>query len=424
MARHRISMTRSRWRLCLFGLTYYLCAVIIVENIIAVVYWNSSYAPLDSPAAVSDEAEQYAAADEAQRFQLSGALNWSDTMRVSLQVERNDDGQIVLKTVRRPEAAIEPRSTKTTIRTTTGQPNVEELERDFYKVRETKVNPYLYDFVLSPRSLCDRETFMIILVHSHHPNTERRTAIRNTWGSVTLNGTWPNLADAIGEKIKLVFVFGTHKDAGLNDLIREEWQKFDDVVQGNFMDSYQNMTLKSLLGLKLVSQHCAAAKYLFKNDDDMFINVPYLVKVLRNRTMHRAIMGPLNVGSKVYRNGKWKVSRTDFPFQVYPPYESGAAYLITCDIVRELYETSEYVPSIFIDDVYITGILGRILNVTHERQQGFAYWTNKAPSACDILEERIISGTKMTPTLLTSTWDEIKKGPSCRTSLQVSSHVD
>src|SRR6218665_603507 len=103
MARHRISMTRSRWRLCLFGLTYYLCAVIIVENIIAVVYWNSSYAPLDSPAAVSDEAEQYAAADEAQRFQLSGALNWSDTMRVSLQVERNDDGQIVLKTVRRPE---------------------------------------------------------------------------------------------------------------------------------------------------------------------------------------------------------------------------------------------------------------------------------------------------------------------------------
>lgn len=417
-------MTRSRWRMCLFGLTYYLCAVLILENIIAVVYWNSSYTPLDSP-------EQDAAIDEAQRIQPSGALNWSrigalsDRMRVSLQVERNDDGQIVVKTILRPEAV--EQSTTTTIKTTTttttrttNQPDLEEQERDFYRVRQTKVNPYLYDLILSPRSLCDQDTFMIILIHSHHPNTERRTAIRNTWGSVTQNGSWPNMAETISEKIKLVFVFGTHKDVGLNDLIREEWQKFDDVAQGNFMDSYQNMTLKSLLGLKLVSQQCTAAKYLFKNDDDMFINVPYLVDVLRNRTttMHRAIMGPLNVGSKVYRNGKWKLSRTDFPFQFYPPYESGAAYLITCDIVRELYETSEYVPSIFIDDVYITGILGRILNVTHERQQGFAYWTNKAPSACDIIENRIISGTKMTPALLTSTWDEIKKGPSCKKMLQ------
>lgn len=427
MARHRISMTRSRWRMCLFGLTYYLCAVIILENIIAVVYWNSSYSPVDSPVASSDEAEQDAVVSEAQRTRSSGALNWSrigalsDIMRVSLQVERNDIGQIVVKTVLRPEAV--ERSMTTTLKTTattTSHPKLEELERDFYKVRETKVNPYLYDIILSPRSLCDRETFMIILIHSHHSNTERRTAIRNTWGSVTQNGSWPTLTEAISEKIKLVFVFGTHKDAGLNDLIREEWHKFDDVVQGNFMDSYQNMTLKSLLGLKLVSQHCAAAKYLFKNDDDMFINVPYLVSVLRNRTLHRAIMGPLNVGSKVYRNGKWKLSRTDFPFQFYPPYESGAAYLITCDIVRELYETSEYVPSIFIDDVYITGILGRILNVTHERQQGFAYWTNKAPSACDIVANKIISGTKMTPSLLTSTWDEMKKGPSCRTILQVS----
>lgn len=258
---------------------------------------------------------------------------------------------------------------------------------------------------------------MIILIHSHHPYSDRRTAIRNTWGSVTWNGTWPNLPRPIEKKIRLVFMLGTHHDPGLNDLIRDEWERFDDIVQGDFFDSYRNMTLKSLLGLKLVTEYCSTARYLLKNDDDMIINVPYLVQVLDNRTLTRAIMGPLNVGSKVYRNGKWKVSKAEFPFNFYPPYESGAAYLITADLVRELFAASEYVPSIFIDDVYITGILGRILNVTHARQAGFAYWTNKAPKVCDVAENRIISGTKMTPKLLIVIWDELKRGPSCRTIL-------
>jgi len=109
----------------------------------------------------------------------------------------------------------------------------------------------------------------------------------------------------------------------------------------------------------------------------------------------------------VYRNGKWKLSKEEFPFSHYPPYESGSAYVITGDLTRDLLETSEYVPPIFIDDVYVTGILGKVLNVTHAHHGGFAFWVNPAPSVCDIMRRKIVTGTKMTPRLMMDIWGQL-----------------
>lgn len=290
-------------------------------------------------------------------------------------------------------------------------------EDDFYRKRREKVNPYLYDVVLKPSIPCRKDTFVVILVHSHHFNTMQRSAIRNTWGSTAAlggNGSWPNVAMSRAQSLRLVFVLGTHANPALNDIARREASRFDDVVQGNFQDSYRNMTLKSLLGLKFVSEHCSTAKYLLKSDDDMFINLPYLLKILTDRVIPgRAIIGPLNVGSGVMRAGKWKLTQEEFPFTFFPPYESGSAYVISSDIVRTLFETAEYVPHIFIDDVYITGILGRILNVTHYRQKGFAHWSGPVPHVCDVVKNRIISATRMTPFLLESLWLNLSQKQLC-----------
>lgn len=415
--------------MCLFGFAYYLSAVIFLENIFALVYWNTSVPAADPPTPDPVIRNVLLPPGNSSTPRSSGGNSatvhggvgppGTDNGDGEKPSAGNDDpgGKTSTTGSSKPEADVVTQSSpaNSSIPSHPHAPTTEDLEADYYRLRETRVNPYVHSLTLRPRSLCDNDTYMIILIHSHHPYSDRRTAIRNTWGSVTWNGTWPNLPRPVDKKIRLVFMLGTHKDPGLNDLIRDEWSRFDDIAQGDFFDSYRNMTLKSLLGLKLVAEHCSTARYLLKNDDDMIVNVPYLVQVLENRTLTRAIMGPLNVGSKVYRNGKWKVSKAEFPFNFYPPYESGAAYLITADLVRELFAASEYVPSIFIDDVYITGILGRILNVTHARQAGFAYWTNKAPKVCDVAENRIISGTKMTPKLLVVIWDELRRGPSCGT---------
>ncbi|KAK2142131.1 hypothetical protein LSH36_994g01053 [Paralvinella palmiformis] len=277
-----------------------------------------------------------------------------------------------------------------------------------------KVNEFKYDFILTPRKTCDNKTYMIILVHSFHPYHDRRTAIRSTWGgAATGHHTWPRRA--INKKIILLFVLGIHSLPDMNSAIEKESQQFGDIIQGTFFDAYVNLTLKSLLGLKYVSMYCKKIEYLLKSDDDMIINMPYLLTLLDEKKMKRSIMGPLNRGSKVYRMGKWMVRREDFPLKYYPQYESGAAYVMTNDIVADLYNISHYIPRFNVDDAYITGVLGKIIGIHHEEQQGFAFWTDKSPSACDILENKKVTGTKMTPAKLKTIWNDLRKGTSCQT---------
>lgn len=302
---------------------------------------------------------------------------------------------------------------------------MKEQEDLFYRRSAHSVNRYLHRVLLEPIQLCPPNTQMVILIHSHHPHTDRRSAIRSTWGTAVRWGTWPHeKQNRSCAGLRLAFVFGLHRDPGLNDLIAEENTRFDDIVQGDFADSYQNMTLKSLLGLKIVDERCPGVRYLLKTDDDMIVNLPYLLDLLNHMhaNLSRSIMGPLNVGSRVYRHGKWKLSKSEFPFDYFPPYESGSAYVITGDLIHDLFVTAEYVPHIHVDDVYVTGILGRILNVTHVRQHGFAFWTDRPPTVCEMVLNRVVSGTKMNPSNLISLWRQLKLNSDCsvNTVLRVS----
>ena len=59
-----------------------------------------------------------------------------------------------------------------------------------------------------------------------------------------------------------------------------------DIIQENFLDSYNNLTLKSILMLKYVKNNCEnKVKYVMKCDDDTFINVPNLIHVLLGGTI-------------------------------------------------------------------------------------------------------------------------------------------
>lgn len=70
----------------------------------------------------------------------------------------------------------------------------------------------------------------------------------------------------------------------------KESAKFGDIVQESFLDTYHNLTLKSLALLKWVNLTCFhdnqtnhLPKYVVKTDDDIFINVDRLVKVLMEK---------------------------------------------------------------------------------------------------------------------------------------------
>ena len=272
---------------------------------------------------------------------------------------------------------------------------------------------------MAPSRLCDASTLMVILVHSGTTNVAQRAAIRETWGAAAQTGRWPNEPrNGSCSGLRLAFVLGQPGGGGaaaVNDAVRQEQVRHDDIIQGDFVDHYQNMTLKSLLDLKVVDERCPGVRYLLKTDDDMVVNLPYLLLLLANKNLQRSIMGPVNVGASVHRAGKWRLTKDEFPFKSYPPYESGSAYVITGDLIHELFVTAEYVPYIFVDDVYVTGILGRIVGVNHVMHRGFAFWHSRPPTVCDIISNRVVTGTKMTPNLLRNIWTQLQK-PMCPVS--------
>jgi len=394
----RYLRVRGRWRPCVVLFVYYLFTVLLIENIlIATVHRRTAL--VDDYDADTHYINNTSRAEFREKVQVPTATTSTTVTHSSstaLPVTLAPANRVVLLRAMLPS--------------TTPQEDL------FYRRRAHSVNRYLHRVLLEPTRLCPPNTRMIILIHSHHPHRERRAAIRSTWGEAVRTGSWPNdRRNGSCAGLRLAFVFGLHRDPGLNDLIAEESSQHDDVVQGDFADSYQNMTLKSLLGLKIVDERCPGVPYLLKTDDDMIVNLPYLLDLLdhTHANLSRSIMGPLNIGSRVYRHGKWKLTKTQFPFDHFPLYESGSAYVITGDLIHELFVTSEYVPHISIDDVYVTGILGRILGVTHIRQRGFAFWTDKPPTDCDMVLNRVVTGTKMTPPNLRTLWNRLKLDPKC-----------
>lgn len=136
---------------------------------------------------------------------------------------------------------------------------------------------------------------------------------------------------------------------------------------GNFTESYKNMTYKNIMGLQWTLQYCKTVPYVFKCDDDIMLNIPNIINFLPPKTQ-RSIIGSLVDNTIVIRkhfkppyNTKWSLPKSLYPFNNFPQFVYGAGYVITGDIIAELYETSKFIPYIFIDDMFVTGILRHVI---------------------------------------------------------------
>ena len=90
---------------------------------------------------------------------------------------------------------------------------------------------------------CDRgDVDLIIFVAADMTKEDRRNAIRETWGNVTLSH---NITMAV------MFVLGYRpEDKILQKKIYHESVRYGDIIQGNFYDSYSTITTKMLYGYR------------------------------------------------------------------------------------------------------------------------------------------------------------------------------
>ncbi|ESO85824.1 hypothetical protein LOTGIDRAFT_130339 [Lottia gigantea] len=273
-------------------------------------------------------------------------------------------------------------------------------QSSYYSLQKYKINSENYQYLIQPRNFCKENPYLIILVPSIHTNKMVRDSIRRTWGSQE----WPS---GILNNVKLLFLFGVHLHKEIEFIIQEESEIFNDIIQGDYLDSYYNLTVKVLNGLRWVSNQCAGVKYVLKADEDTFTNIPLLLEFLQTSGMPETVYGHLHVDSNVKRVGKWAVSKSDFPFPTYPDYMAGNTYVISGDLLSKLVKTSEYVKYLHIEDVYITGILIRILKITHIDVEGFTQWYSSKPTVCDIINRYIITGNNIDSQYAQTIWNTL-----------------
>jgi len=227
-------------------------------------------------------------------------------------------------------------------------------------------NPHSFRYVVNAISVCSRDVFLLVYVHSSPSHFKQRMAIRQTWGNAK------NFPDVV---IKVIFLCGivpTSENLSVQDALSLEADYYNDIVQEDFVDTYRNLTYKGILGLKWVSAHCRHAEFLLKSDDDIFINMFSLVTHLqkissqRGKPVRELLLCHVWYGWKVMRDPRSKryLSPSEFADDVVPVYCSGSSFIMTPDVAVAMYNASFRVPFFWIDDVYVTGMLAREVGVT------------------------------------------------------------
>ena len=203
------------------------------------------------------------------------------------------------------------------------------------------------------------ELQLLFIITTKYEHVTRRATLRRTWLSYTRNNT---------SSLRYVFILGKTNNATLARYVQRESRLFNDIIVGDFVDSYYNLTLKTIYGFKWAVQNCAQVKFVMKTDDDVYVNVPALLDKLR-RVTGSSTMGRLWVGIKPHRNAthKWYLSYEDYANETLPDYHDGLGYALSIKLVEHILQVYPEVKYIPLEDVYV----GLCLNRT-----GYSYRTD------------------------------------------------
>ncbi|KAM6127330.1 UDP-GalNAc:beta-1,3-N-acetylgalactosaminyltransferase 1 [Phoenicopterus ruber ruber] len=245
----------------------------------------------------------------------------------------------------------------------------------FYEYEPIYKQHYL--FTLRERLKCkDVNPFLVILVSSRPKDVKSRQAIRVTWGSQKF--WW-------GHRILTLFLLGQDTESKEDPAalsVEDESILYGDIIRQDFMDTYDNLTLKTIMAFRWVSEFCPNARFLMKTDADVFINTGNLVKLLLKLNASENIFTGYPLIDNFASRGNYKktyISYDEYPFKFYPPYCSGMGYVVDGKLARRIYELMSHIKPIKFEDVYV-GICLKILNVNisipEDEQQFFLYKIN------------------------------------------------
>ncbi|XP_028309142.1 UDP-GlcNAc:betaGal beta-1,3-N-acetylglucosaminyltransferase 7-like [Gouania willdenowi] len=221
-----------------------------------------------------------------------------------------------------------------------------------------------------PEKCTDGEVHLLMVVKSVIEQHDRREAVRKTWGQ-------ERTVD--GRKITTLFLLGTPstgKDSkNLQKLIQYEDLIYKDILQWDFMDTFYNLTLKEVNFLKWFNIYCPNVQFIFKGDDDVFVNTPNLLELISFKVEdHKE--ATLFLGDTISkaipirnRQSKYYIPKELYD-KPYPPYVGGGGFLMSSQLARRLFVVSEDLELYPIDDVFL-GMCLQKLHLAPEMHPAF-----------------------------------------------------
>ena len=225
-----------------------------------------------------------------------------------------------------------------------------------------KINPHNYDYIINPEySICHKNNILLIFtVITRVDSFDRRQLIRSLWSNYKLKSNY-----------EFVFMVGKSSNQTINEMVKNEFDIYEDIVQENFIDSYWNLTLKSIMSYKWVSKYCRNSVYVVKIDDDVnlhFKNVIEYFSVLKNNITRSNFFNVFGKPASSFyverdQNSKYYVPYSEYNETTYPYYLAGPAYIYTKGFSSVIYNISNYVNFMRMEDVYFGLLIKKVKQI-------------------------------------------------------------
>ncbi|XP_006893542.1 PREDICTED: UDP-GlcNAc:betaGal beta-1,3-N-acetylglucosaminyltransferase 7 [Elephantulus edwardii] len=292
--------------------------------------------------------------------------------------------------------------------------------RQFLLYRHCRYFPML----LSHPEKCQGDVYLLVVVKSVITQHDRREAIRQTWGREQ-----EAVAGGRGA-VRTLFLLGTaskqEERAHYQQLLAYEDRLYGDILQWDFLDSFFNLTLKEIHFLKWLDIFCPHVRFVFKGDDDVFVNPANLLEFLADQQPHEDLfVGDVLQHARPIRkkDNKYYIPSALYAKATYPPYAGGGGFLMAGGLARRLYRACDTLELYPIDDVFL-GMCLEVLDVRPVAHEGFKTFgisrnrnsrMNKEP--CFFRSMLVVH--KLLPAELLAMWGLVHGNLTCSRKLQV-----
>lgn len=176
--------------------------------------------------------------------------------------------------------------------------------------------------------------------------------------------------------IRTIFTLGVDKDTlaterptDVQKLVELEAEKFQDIIQFNFIDEYFNNTLKTVNGMRWAKENCIRSKYFLFVDDDYYVSIKNILAFLRNpvnypeyleeykeqlRMLHQRKLQESGLNMELpsdvrlfagfvfnssphrHKSSKWYISLEEYKYDRWPTYVTAGSFIMSREALREM----------------------------------------------------------------------------------------